>query len=104
MLYEGGIRVPLAIYAPGLLPEARRDDTPVIGTDLYPTLLDLAGTRPPPDQPLDGVSLWPLLTEATPPAPRALHWHFPAYLERYRGTPGPCCRRPPGRFQAPRIL
>ena len=89
MLYEGGIRVPLAVYAPRLLPEARRDDTPVIGTDLYPTLLALAGVPLPPGQPHDGVSLRPLLLDATPPAPRTLHWHFPAYLERYRDTPGP---------------
>ena len=89
MLYEGGIRVPLAVYAPGLLAEARRDDTPVIGTDLYPTLLAMAGVPLPPDQPFDGVSLRPLLLDATPLPPRALHWHFPAYLERYRDTPGP---------------
>ncbi len=89
MLYEGGIRVPLAVYAPDLLPEARRDDTPVIGTDLYPTLLDMTGTPLPANQPFDGVSLWPLLTGATPLPPRTLHWHFPAYLERYRDTPGP---------------
>ena len=89
MLYEGGIRVPLAVYAPGLLPEARRDDTPVIGTDLYPTLLAMAGIPLPLNQPFDGVNLRPLLTDATPPAPRALHWHFPAYLERYSNIVGP---------------
>ena len=89
MLYEGGIRVPLAVYAPGLLPEVRRDDTPVIGTDLYPTLLAMAGVPLPPDQPFDGVNLRPLLTDGTPPTPRALHWHFPAYLQGYSDTPGP---------------
>ena len=89
MLYEGGIRVPMAVYAPGLLAAPHRDDTPVIGTDLYPTFLEITGATPPPNHPLDGISLWPLLTDATPPAPRALFWHFPAYLQGYRDTPGP---------------
>jgi arylsulfatase A-like enzyme len=88
-LYEGGIRVPFAIHAPAILAEPRRDDTPIIGTDLYPTVLEIAGATAPPAQPLDGASLWPLLTESTPLPPRALFWHFPAYLEAYAGTTSP---------------
>lgn len=89
MLYEGGIRVPMAVYAPSILATPRRDDTPVLGTDLYPTLLEIAGAPLPPTYQPDGLSLWPLLTDATPLPPRALFWHFPAYLEGYRDTPDP---------------
>jgi arylsulfatase A-like enzyme len=42
-----------------------------------------------PTQPLDGVSLVSLLQGAAALEPRALHWHFPAYLEAYRGITGP---------------
>src|SRR4029079_4096845 len=42
-LYEGGIRVPLIVRAPGLTRAGTTTDTPVISTDFYPPLLDLAG-------------------------------------------------------------
>jgi len=50
-LYEGGIRVPLIIKWPGK-PGGIVNQTPVIGTDLYPTLLDLAGLPTPKIIPL----------------------------------------------------
>ena len=96
MLYEGGIRVPLAVHGPGVRAVGRTDATPVIGTDLYPTILEMAGAALPPGQPLDGISLLPLLAEQAPPASRALFWHFPAYLEAYRGMSGPWRATPAG--------
>ena len=53
-LYEGVVRVPLVVWAPGRL-EPGREDTPVTTLDLFPTLLELAGVDPPPDT--RGVSL-----------------------------------------------
>jgi arylsulfatase A-like enzyme len=79
-LYEGGIRVPLIIQ----LPQdegGKTIDTPVIGTDLYPTILDLAGIEKPEDYPIDGVSLKPLFEHSDEFQQRALFWHFPAYLQ-----------------------
>jgi len=38
---------------------------------------------------LDGVSLVPLLEGRGQPDPRALYWHFPAYLEAYSSVEGP---------------
>ena len=60
-LYEGGIREPFLISWPGTIRPGGVDDTPVISTDFYPTLLDLAGLPAKPKQHLDGVSLSPLL-------------------------------------------
>lgn len=82
MLYEGGIRAPLIVKWPAQVPAGTRSDVPVIGTDLYPTLLGMAGGTAPAQQPQDGVSLLPLLTRQEPLRERALFWHFPAYLER----------------------
>ena len=96
MLYEGGIRVPLAIHGPGVRAAGRTDATPVIGVDLYPTILEMAGAALPPGQPIDGVSLLPLLAEKAPLASRALFWHFPAYLQAYQGMSGPWRTTPAG--------
>lgn len=88
MLYEGGIRVPLAVRWPARIGAGRVDGTPVIGIDLYPTLLEIAGAEVP-DQRLDGVSLVPLLTGQGSLPARSIYWHFPAYLEMPRGFGGP---------------
>jgi arylsulfatase A-like enzyme len=107
MLYEGGIREPLIIRWPGHTVPASATDIPVIGTDFYPTLLQISGA-PRPAQPLDGVSLVPLIDNASRSpdqsalqrlADRPLYWHFPAYLEAgammgpWRTTPVAAIRR-----------
>jgi arylsulfatase A-like enzyme len=76
--YEGGIRVPLIINAPGITRPGSVCRTPVITTDYYPTLLELAGLATAPEQQLDGVSLVPLLKAGTL-GPRMLFWHYPHY-------------------------
>ena len=78
-LYEGGIRIPLLIRAPGVTAPGTTSDAPVLTTDLYPTLLALAGLPARPAQHLDGVSLAPLLQAEGAPAPRDLFWHYPHY-------------------------
>lgn len=80
MLYEGGIRVPLAVRWPGRVKPGSRCAVPVIGVDLYPTFLQAASVARPHDS-LDGESLMPLLTSSGPWPERALFWHFPAYLQ-----------------------
>lgn len=78
-LYEGGIRVPFIVRWPGVVRAGSRCDVPVISTDLFPTLLDVAGLRPDPSVPLDGESLVPLLTGAGGLKREAIHFHFPNY-------------------------
>lgn len=76
--WEGGLRVPFYIRAPGVTRPGSTCDTPVIGTDFYPTLLQLAGLPLRPQQHVDGVSLVPLL-KGGHIAPRPLFWHYPHY-------------------------
>jgi arylsulfatase A-like enzyme len=57
-------------------------DAPVIGADLFPTVLELAQVKSPPAQVVDGVSLVPLLKNAG--SSRGwrrsnLFWHYPHY-------------------------
>jgi len=85
MLYEGGVREPLIVYWKGHTQIGTQIDEPVIGTDFYPTFLDLAGIKKPVSLVLDGESLVPLLHKGKGLGKRALYWHFPAYLEPYGG-------------------
>ncbi|MHC4434997.1 MAG: sulfatase [Planctomycetota bacterium] len=76
--WEGGIREPYYIKAPGIARPGTTSATPVIGTDFYPTILELAGLPLRPAQHVDGVSLVPLLKGGSI-APRDLFWHYPHY-------------------------
>lgn len=83
--YEGGIRVPLFVKWPGVTKPGGRSREPVLGVDIYPTLLEIAGAKPPADQSLDGRSLAPLLRgEQSTFGERPIYWHFPAYLQAYQ--------------------
>jgi arylsulfatase A-like enzyme len=78
-VYEGGIREPFLIRWPGVTKPGSACDVPVISTDFYPTILDMAGLPLKKDQHLDGVSLTPLLKGGTSIDRDALYWHYPHY-------------------------
>ena len=83
---EGGIRVPLIAWMPGMIPADTVNATPVNSADFFPTLAELAevdlGTILPGDyEPIDGENLLPILTDPANPLQReAIFWHFPGYL------------------------
>lgn len=88
MLYEGGIRVPLAVSWPGRIKAGASTEVPVITVDFYPTLLALTGATPVKDAVLDGVDLAPLLQGGARLEREALYWHFPCYTESGGGGGG----------------
>jgi arylsulfatase A len=74
-LTEGGIRVPGIVRWPGRIKPAVVDE-PVGFVDLMPTLCALAGTKPP-DRPLDGVNVGPLLFDGKKPERKVpLYWQY----------------------------
>ncbi len=77
--YEGGIREPWMIRVPGMTRPGSTCDTPVISTDFYPTLLQLADLPLDPKQHIDGVSLVPLLKGGNLDRGAPLFWHYPHY-------------------------
>jgi arylsulfatase A-like enzyme len=77
--YEGGIRTPWIIAAPDVKKPGSVCDTPVITTDLYPTLLELAGLPLAPSQHMDGVSLATALKGGQLSRAAPLFWHYPHY-------------------------
>ncbi len=85
MFYEGGIRVPMFVHWPGKVRGGTKCDFPVIGTDFYPTFMELAGVQNPYNYPLDGESIVRLLEGKNSIKRDAVFWHFPAYLEAYDG-------------------
>jgi len=77
--YEGGIREPFLLRAPGVTRPGSVCQTPVISTDFYPTILELTGQPARPQQHLDGLSLVPLLQGGETLSRDALYWHYPHY-------------------------
>lgn len=58
-LFEGGIRVPMIVNWPGVLPAGSAYHKPVSSLDLFPTVCAAAGIKLPPELQLDGVDLTP---------------------------------------------
>jgi len=65
-LRESSVRVPLVASWPGRFPAGGSVSAPVSLVDLFPTFLELAGTRLPEVLPLDGRSILPLLEGREP--------------------------------------
>jgi arylsulfatase A-like enzyme len=76
-LYEGGARVPMLVRWPGHVQAGAKNATPVLSADVFPTFVDLAGGEVAKFQPLDGLSLRPLLEGTGELAREAL------FLERH---------------------
>lgn len=102
MLYEGGIREPMIVRWPGVVKPGTTCDTPVIGIDLFPTILEMAGVPIPECKLLDGESIVPLLKKQGGLNRKAIFWHFPAYLQgKAEGARDPHFRtRPAGAVRA----
>ena len=59
--YEGGQRVPMVIYGPGLVKATGPSDELSTNLDILPTLLDLLKISPPEDRIIDGKSILPVI-------------------------------------------
>jgi len=77
-LWEGSARAPLLIRAPGAKGNGGASPRTVEFVDIYPTLADLAGLKPPKN--LAGTSLKPLLENPNAP------WTKPAFTQVWRGS------------------
>ena len=76
-LYEGGIRVPFLIRWPGITLAGSKNESVVMGTDLYPTLLAAAGLPALPEQHLDGLNLEAAAAGSVISREEPLFWHSP---------------------------
>ncbi len=81
-LYEGGIRVPGIIRWPGKAEPGAICHEPVNGTDVLPTLCDLAGGRVPRDRVIDGTSIVPILSQEKLARDKPLYWRYDRALSK----------------------
>ena len=68
--FEGGVRVPFVARWPGRIPRAAVASLPAMTIDLLPTLARLASASAPADKVIDGLDIWPILSnqrDATTP-------------------------------------
>jgi arylsulfatase A len=77
-LHEGGVRVPGIARWPGKIPAATRLQVPIIGSDLFPTLVGLGKGELPADRVLDGVDVLALLCGSAQQVvrPQPLYWRL----------------------------
>ena len=78
--YEGGIRDPFCIKWPGVIESGAKSDFPANGIDLMPTFAEITSAELPKNQPVDGVSLLPVLKGKSYSREKPLFFHFPLYL------------------------
>lgn len=77
-IWEGGVRVPTAIYWPGVTPRGGAVSHAVIqSTDFYPTILNLLGIPLPENHPIDGVDFSPALRGEDWQRPSGMITYFP---------------------------
>ena len=77
--HEGGIRVPGIISWPegferNGIQSGSISDVPVIGSDIFPTFLEIAGIEPPADVTLDASSILPVLENREFIREKPLYW------------------------------
>jgi arylsulfatase A len=82
---------------PGKIKAGTKILEPVIGTDLYPSILDLLDLPLIPDQHMDGESVKPLLTGKKSLNREAIYFHFPHY--HHINSMGPSGAIPKGDFK-----
>ncbi len=84
-LWEGGIRVPFIIKGPGI-PKNTINHFPIVGYDLFPTFMSIAGLKDYPEY-LDGINIIDTFDALYKPSSRrneGLIFHFPHYQKNQK--------------------
>ncbi|MCF7849489.1 MAG: sulfatase [Kiritimatiellales bacterium] len=81
-LFEGGARIPFIVQWPGVVKPGSSSSIPVVTTDIFPTMVQLAGGDPSSHPKLDGNSLTPLLA-ANGNLPRDDVFMYRSYESQY---------------------
>lgn len=75
--YEGGLRIPLIAWWPGVIEAGKTCDTPVISMDVHDTLAEIGGAEP--GSAGDGHSFAAFLRHPSNFPAYPLFWHYPHY-------------------------
>lgn len=83
--WEGGVRVPFIVKAPGLVPAGRESDALIRIADMQHTFAELAGAEVTTQWKLDGKSLLDLFSGKTEESPVKYHYYYyEAHLQAVR--------------------
>ena len=78
-IYEGGIREPMIVRAPGITKADTKTSQYISSVDFYPTMLELASQPADEREEIDGKSFVPVLKgEKFNRGP--IYWHYPCLL------------------------
>jgi arylsulfatase A len=94
-IYEGGIRVPFIAFGPGVK-SGQVSAVPVIGYDIFPTVLAYCHIPLPEGNPCDGRSLLPLFEGQADQEEVPVYWYYPNFApkeETYWGEPRAAVRK-----------
>jgi arylsulfatase A len=75
-LWEGGHRVPAIAYWPGRIKPGTVTSQTVLGMDMFPTMISIAGAKIPAGLNLDGINLLSMLTRDRKLPERTLFWRY----------------------------
>lgn len=75
-LWEGGHRVPAIAYWPVRIKPGTVTNQTVLGMDIFPTMVSIAGAKMPVEVKLDGVDLLGMLTQDKKLPERTLFWRY----------------------------
>jgi arylsulfatase A-like enzyme len=84
-LYEGGIREPLLVKYPKMIKGGSVSNAPVITTDFYPTLIEMARARMDKTQIMDGRSFVDSLKNPNKARNETLYWYYPLAKPHFLG-------------------
>ena len=78
MIWEGGIRVPLAVKWPGVVEPGTVSDELITSDDFFPTIADILDVDELPDD-IDGLNFLPVLDGSGSLDRDTLYFHYPHY-------------------------
>lgn len=85
-LYEGGIREPLIVRWPAVIPTNKVSRQITSSVEFYPTLVEAIGSQPDPRQKIDDSSLLPVGKDlANSLARGTVYWHYPLASDHFLG-------------------
>ena len=83
--WEGGVRVPFIVRAPGIVPSGKVCNGMIGDVDMLPTFAAFAGVEIPKDRIIDGKNLKPLMTGQTTETPvTARYFYYHNHLQAVR--------------------
>lgn len=82
--HEGGIRVPGIVRWPGKIQAGSVSETPIIGSDVFPTICAALDIPLPADRTIDGTSLLPLFSGHSIDREQPLYWRNHLAPTQYR--------------------